>query len=131
MCWCVYTVSSALLTHHVLVPGGPRCCQRPHTPNLGVAGCRGEGSGALGGQQRSQSASECQLPAAVCAERTVWRKSDVVPHPSACSSLCTTEARASTQLTPHRTLLSAPGVIYSQNYIAFGGKMGMLPEQAL
>ena len=52
-----------------------------HTHTHRPVGCWGAGSASLWGS------SECQLPAAVCAERTVQRKRNVLSHPSACSSL--------------------------------------------
>lgn len=87
MCWSLVASNLPVTTHtHTSTH------KHTHRP----VGCWGAGSASL------WASSECQLPAAVCAERTVQRKRNVFPHPSA--SLCTAEACCST-VTPHWTLL--------------------------
>lgn len=72
MCWSLVASNLPVTTHtHTSTH------KHTHRP----VGCWGAGSASL------WASSECQLPAAVCAERTVQRKRNVFPHPSACSSL--------------------------------------------
>ncbi len=77
MCSCLYTVCVCslfcwLVTCWSLVTSLLSVTTHTHThARPGPVGCRGVGLGSLGGQQRTRSVSECQLPAAVCDERTM------------------------------------------------------------